>query len=245
MNHVSRAVLFAGLACASPLHAADLKVPLVFQPQESVATTELPSLPPSILDRPIALVVIDARGETSNRIGQGTDDDDATFSFVAAQPIAPFVQSVVTELAKGNGVRLDAAAPLQLKTRLTAFTIEESNKAVGSMYGGVVKFAYTLESAGKLLAEGAAEGSARRYGKSASVENVAEVLSDATKQAFANVLADPRLQHAWRTGMAVMETKGSDESVESRLERLDALLDSGKISPEEHKQARAKVLSDI
>lgn len=239
------ALLACLLATSSSLLAGDLKVPLVFQPQESVATTELPSLPPSILDRPIALTVADSRVDASSRIGKGTDDDDAAFSIVAEQQIAPFVELVATQLAKENGIRLQTGAPLQLKMRLTTFSVDESNKAMGSMYGGVVKFAYTLESAGVALSEGAAEGSANRYGKSASAANIAEVLSDATKQAVANVLADPKLQEAWRTGKAGIAVNTSDKSVESKLDRLDGLLKSGKISPEEHKRARAEALNDI
>lgn len=239
-----RLLALAGLACiASPVLSADLTVPLVFQPQESVASAEVPSLPPSMLDHPVALSVVDARGDASDRIGQGTDDDDATFAYRSAQPVAEFVSSVATRLSADSGIHLDRAAPLRLEVRLTGFSIDESNKPVGSMYAGAVRFAYTLARAGKTLVEGASEGSAHRYGQSASPGNVAEVLSDATKEAFAQVLADPRLQAAWSKGAAAGAPEAS--SVEARLERLDALLKAGKISPEEHRRARADVLKGI
>lgn len=248
MGIALRAALWAGLVCASAsLHATELMVPLVFQPQESVATIEVPSLPPSVLDKPIALTVVDRRGDPSTRIGQGTDDEDATFPIVATQPVAPFVHAVAAQLARDNGIRVDAAAPLQLRLRLTSFGVDESNKAVGSMYAGQVKLAWTFESAGKVLTEGATEGSTRRYGHSASPGNIAEVLSDATKEAIAAVLADVRLQEAWRTGAApsAAATDAGIDSVEAKLERLDALLKAGKITPEEHKRARAAVLEHL
>lgn len=240
-----RILLCVGLSVVSSVAlSVEVTVPLVFQPQESVAANNLSSLPPSILDKPVALALIDARGDTSNRIGQGTNDDDSTFAYVSAQPVADFTEAVARQLFTGNGIRLDRASPLQLKLRLTGFSIDESNKAVGSMYGGVVKFAFTLEQDGKRLSEGAAEGSARRYGQSASIGNVAQVLSDATKQALADVLADSQLQAAWKSGVASADSQPGDP-VAAKLERLDALLKAGNISPEEHKRARAEVLKGI
>lgn len=242
---IVRALVLAVLAVAAPiaLGASDVTVPLVFQPQESVADNDVPSFPPSMLDKPIALMLSDARGGALDKIGQGTDDDDKVFAYRSARPVGEFVQSVATELLLGSGVRVDPAAPLQLKLRLTSFSIDESNKPVGSMYGGVVKFAYTLEFMGQTISEGASEGSARRYGKSASTQNVAEVLSDATKQGLANVLAEPGFQAAWASG--VKSATPSQDSIEAKLERLDALLEGGKISPEEHARARADVLKGI
>jgi hypothetical protein len=243
MSSTLRTLMLASLACVSlPALCADITVPLVFQPQESATSIDVPSLPPSLLDKPVALAVTDARGDSSDRIGQGTDDDDSTFAYRSAQPVGDFVTSVLARLSSGSGIHLDPAAPLQLKLRLTSFSIDESNKPFGSMYAGVVRFAFTVERAGKTLSEGATEGSARRFGQSASAENVAEVLSDATKEAFASVLANPRLQAAW-SGVDPVDRDTS--SVEAKLERLDALLKAGKISTEEHKRARAEVLKGI
>lgn len=237
-------LLLGIMSCAAS--AAELKVLLQFQPQEAVASIELPSLPPSVLDKPISIEVIDERGNTSLRIGQGTDDDDRTFQILSDQPVAAFVQSIVDAVAAENGIRTSRTADRVLKVRLTRFDIDESNKALGSMYGGEVKFAYTLDRAnGMRLMEGATEGSARRYGKSRSPENITEIFSDATKQAIASVFADPRLQESWRTGAAMVASTSADESVEARLARLDALLKAGTITAEEHKQARAEVLKDL
>lgn len=225
--------------------AADLKVPLRFQPQEAVANAGMPSLPPSVLDKPISIAVVDGRGSSSLRIGQGTDDDDATFQILAEQPVAGFVQNVVDAVAAENGIRPSAGAATALKLRITRFHIDESNKAMGSMYAGEVKLAYTLQRAnGTPLMEGAAEGSARRYGKSTSAENIGEVLSDATKEAIAAVFSDARLQTSWQTGVAAAPGVRGGDSIETKLARLDGLLKSGSISPAEHKQARADALKD-
>jgi hypothetical protein len=66
------------------------------------------------------------------------------------------------------------------------------------VYSSEVKLGYTLRNgAGKTLAEGVGEGSTHRYGRAHSQDNINEVLSDALKEAFANVLNDSSLQSAW------------------------------------------------
>ena len=75
------------------------------------------------------------------------------------------------------------------------------------MYGTEVKLAFILKDAhGNNLAEGLGTGSAHRYGHAHSPENINEVLSDALKEAYANVLADPGLQKSWISGTATRST---------------------------------------
>ena len=64
-----------------------------------------------------------------------------------------------------------------------------------------MKLAWALKNrSGKILAQGAASGSTHRYGRAHSEDNINEVLSDALKEAFANVLDDSKLQSAWGSG---------------------------------------------
>ena len=102
-------------------------------------------------------------------------------------------------LAKEWGLRQEQPAARTLTIQLTRFALDESNKALGSVYGTEVKLAYTLKDArGNLLASGATSGTAHRYGRAHSVDNCNEVLSDSLKEALANVLADQRLQRSLR-----------------------------------------------
>jgi hypothetical protein len=74
----------------------------------------------------------------------------------------------------------------------------ESNKALGSTYNAEAQFTFQLhDRKGGLLWEGTGAGDATRYGKARSEDNVNEVFSDATQEAFANALADTKLQEAW------------------------------------------------
>ena len=88
-----------------------------------------------------------------------------------------------------------------LVVSVTRFYIDESNKALGSIYTSEVKLSYTLKTGGgKTLAEGVGTGSTHRYGRAHSEENINEVLSDALKEAFASVLNDSGVQSAWASG---------------------------------------------
>jgi hypothetical protein len=111
-----------------------------------------------------------------------------------------------------------------------------------------VKFAFTLKDArGKTLAQGSGTGTAHRYGHAHSPENINEVLSDALKEAYANVLADPELQKAWASGTASVAgtTVHAAESAEERLRKLDDLLKKGLITKAEYDNKRAEILKDM
>ena len=130
------------------------------------------------------------------------------------------------------------------------FFVDESNKAVGSVYASEVKFTYTLEDGkGKRLTDGAASGSAHRYGRARSADNCNEVLSDALKEAYAEVLSDPRVEDAWVSGKSTGGSGGGStakpESVEERLRKLDDLLKKGLITKEEYDKKRAEILKDV
>ena len=80
-----------------------------------------------------------------------------------------------------------------------------------------------------------------------SPENINEVLSDALKEAYANVLGDQTLQTAWVSGKAA-GTSGASRTVESpeeRLRKLDDLLKKGLITKEEYQQKRADILKEM
>lgn len=246
ISGVVLAVVFTvGPAAAQP----GLTVPLEFSPQGSAGASAV-ALPPSLLEQPIGLRLSDDRALPDLLVlGAGTDDDDRPFPIRSDLEVPPFVEQVVRQLADAHRIQRDSSASRQLQLRLTRFRVDESNKAVGSTYTAQVHFAYVMsDSRGAVLAEGAAVGTANRYGRARSGANCAEVLSDALRDAFARVLADGSLQGAWRTGTASPGAAGAGDpppakaSIEQRLVQLNALLEKGLITPEEYKIKRAEIL---
>lgn len=226
----------------------ELSVHLKFTPQEGVATTS-PDLLPSTSEHPMAIRVEDGRGgDDAAKIGEGTNDDDDTFPIRAGSDVVGYVGETVRGMADAWGIQQGESADRVLNVRLMRFFVNESNKALGSMYAAEVKLAYVLtDGKGKKLAEGAVSGEAHRYGRARSADNSNEVLSDALKEAFAGVLSEPQMQQAWVSGKAAAVTaKGAPaESVEERLKKLDDLLKKGLITQEEYKQKRAEILKDV
>jgi hypothetical protein len=185
----------------SPLSAKELgpfNITLRYSPQESVGTS-VPTLMMGISDVPLRLSIGDARTITDPAvIGDSTDDDDRVWPIRAASDLMAWANEVLLKNAGEWGIRVSDSAPLQLKGTLLRFMVNESNKAVGSVYNADIRVGFRLlDAQGQTLWEGNASGDATRYGKSRVEENVNEVLSDAIKEAYATALGDPALQNAW------------------------------------------------
>lgn len=231
--------------------AKDLTVNLKFVPQEGVQS-ESPDISPAMLEQPYELRVEDGRAAADAlTIGQGTDDDDRKFPIRAGSEVIPYVKDTLHELSADWGLKTAEPGQRVLTVKLSRFFIDESNKALGSMYASEVKLSWVLSDAkGAKLAEGAGSGSANRYGRSRSGDNISEVLSDALKEAFTDVLATHSLQTAWTSGKAVAggasnSSSGTTESVEERLRKLDDLLKKKLITKEEYDKKRAEILKDV
>src|SRR6185369_6873187 len=194
MRRVVSLFILVSACCAVAYGRGNLKeltVPLKFIPQEGVHSSS-PDLQPAILTTSVDIRVEDARHlEDPLVIGQGTGGDDKQFPMHADRPVIDYVRESLTATAKNWGLRLEPPAARVLVIQLTRFNVDESNKAVGSVYGTEVKLAFTLKDAsGAVLTEGATSGTAHRYGHAHSAENCNEVLSDALKEAFSNVLGN-------------------------------------------------------
>jgi hypothetical protein len=227
----------------------ELSVDLRFAPQEGVNSNS-PDLTAGMLERAATLRLEDGRTGEKLEIGQGTNDDDQHFPIVASTDVLPYLSETLKSVATDWGLKVEDRADRVLTMKVMRYFVDESNKAVGSVYASEVKLTYTLaDGSGKQLLDGAASGSAHRYGRARSGENCNEVLSDALKEAFANVLSDPRLQDAWVSGKASGggSTGGASkpESVEERLRKLDDLLKKGLITKEEYDKKRAEILKDV
>jgi uncharacterized lipoprotein YajG len=195
-------VLVAAAAYGRGATPKELIVSLKFKPQEGTATNSA-SIPPSMHDKSVEIRVEDGRGEKEPvKIGQGTGGDDRTFPIRASSDVQPYLKGTLDVLAKDWSLTTaSTGADRILVIKVTRFYIDESNKALGSTYAGEVKLSYTLKTgSGTTLTEGVGAGSANRYGRAHSEENINEVLSDALKEAFANILNDSGVQSAWASG---------------------------------------------
>jgi Short C-terminal domain len=247
------ATFLAALTLLIPLDAGargkDLTVNLKFVPQEGVHS-ESPDLPPSMLEQSYVLRVEDGRSAAdATRIGKGTDDDDEVFSINAGSDLVAYTQATLAGVSADWGLKTADSGDRVLTVKIARFFVEESNKALGSMYASEVKLSWVLADAkGAKLAEGAGSGSAHRYGRARSADNCSEVLSDALKEAFGDVLASANLQTAWTSGKAAAGSgaAASDKgSVEERLQKLDDLYKKGLITKEDYEKRKAEILKDV
>ncbi|HVT44851.1 MAG TPA: YajG family lipoprotein [Thermoanaerobaculia bacterium] len=248
---LAMSILLISVALFAQRKKPDVVVDLKFTPQEGVQVDSL-ALPLSLLERSVDIRWKDARNQADAfAIGSGTDDDDRSSPIRASTDVLEWVGSSVGVIAGSQGLETKSPADRRLDISLSRFTVRESNKALGSTYSAEIHLAYTLNDAkGRKLTEGAASGTANRYGKSRSGPNMSEVLSDALKDAFNGVLADPNVQASWisgkpSSGAASKSTAAPAETTEEKLKKLDDLLKKGVISKEEHKAARAKILEDL
>ena len=255
MIHVRRlaiaiAISFIASFAIARGNVKELTVPLKYVPQEGVHATSA-DLPPALLGQSVEIRVEDARKlDDPLEIGHGTGGDDKRFPIHADHDVIAFIQEMVTGVSKEWTLKQEHPAARTLILQVTRFDIDESNKALGSVYGTEVKLAFTLKDArGNSLAEGMGTGTAHRYGKAHSPENINEVLSDALKEAYANGLADPGLQKAWISGTESVASVGATarpaESAEERLRKLDDLLKKGLITRAEYDKKRAEILKDM
>lgn len=239
-------ISFDGMAARG---GEDLTVNLKFVPQEGVHS-ESPDLPPSMLERSYELRAEDGRSAAdARRIGKGTDDDDEVFSIKVDSDVIAYVKATLRNVSDDWGLKTSESRERILTVKVARFFVEESNKALGSMYASEVKLTWILADAhGMQLAEGAGSGSAHRYGRARSADNCSEVLSDALKEAFTDVLSSQPLQSAWTSGKAAagVDASPADESsVEERLRKLDDLLKKGLITKDEYDKKRAEILKDV
>jgi hypothetical protein len=240
--------LLLSISAAARDARKELTVDLRFAPQEGVQSNS-PDLIPAVLERSVALKVEEGRDGDALTIGQGTNDDDQTFPVRASTPVVAYVAETLQRVATDWGLKVADPADRVLTVRVVRFYVDESNKALGSVYAAEVKLTYVLaDRSGRKLLEGAASGSAHRYGRARSADNCNEVLSDSLKEAFVDIVSDPPLQQAWSSGQpsaAASSAGANSESVEERLRKLDELYKKGLITKAEYDKKRAEILKDI
>ncbi len=203
MKSSSWKIVFAGgllLLASAGAQAKDsgpFTVNLKYTPQESVGASSV-MLAPGLSDKPVVLSLADGRsGADPAVIGDSANDDQVAPMRSSSDPVA-WANDVLRKNAADWGVKTADKAPLTLAGKLVRLRALESRKAVGSTYTAEVQVSFALKDArGATLWEGAIAGDATRYGRKLSEENVNEVLSDAAKQAYANLFNNTGLQDAW------------------------------------------------
>lgn len=244
------ALILALVAAAAWARGAPRPFALKFIPQEGVETTSL-DLEPAFLERTVEIRVVDGRkGADAAVVGQGTDDDDRKFPIRSETDVIPYLQETLIAVATDWGLKTATPADRVLVITATRFFVDESNKALGSVYKAEVKLAFAvLDAKGKTIDDGIASGESTRYGRARSTENYNEVLSDALKDAFANLLSDAGLQAAWTSGKGsgtvAAPPAASSETAEERLKKLDELLRKNLITKAEYDKKRAEILKDL
>ncbi|HEY3572033.1 MAG TPA: YajG family lipoprotein [Thermoanaerobaculia bacterium] len=182
---------------AGARESGPLTMALQYTPQESVGSSSA-VLSPGMTDRPVRLSMADGRAGDPKTIGEISDHDDKVFPVYASNDVAGWATEVLKKNAADWGIKVTPDAPLSLAGKLTQLRLVASTKALGATYTVEIQVAFTLsDSKGRTLWEGAAKGDATRYGHARSAENANEVLSDAIKEAYANIFNDPGLQSAW------------------------------------------------
>jgi len=190
-------LLLLGATGAQAKDSSPFTVSLKYTPQESVGAASV-LLAPGLSDRPVVLTLADGRsGSDPAVIGENANDDQVSPMRASNDPLA-WANDVLKRNAADWGIKTADKAPLTLAGKLVRLRALESKKAVGSTYTAEVQVSFTLKDArGGTLWEGVAAGDSTRYGRKHSEENISEILSDATKQAFANLFNNAGLQDAW------------------------------------------------
>lgn len=173
----------------------ELPLTLRFVPQESIGAHN-PEAAGTASLKPVRVSLQDGRNQPDKQlVGQGQTDDDEPLPVRASGDVRAFCEDVLLQVLAEWGVVVAPDAELSLEVKLLRFFVMESDKAVGSTYSSDARVEYSVSRAGgESLYTGSSGGTASRYGKSRSVENVNEVLSDALKEAFANMIDDASLR---------------------------------------------------
>ncbi len=205
----------------------ELSLTLRFVPQESIGAHGPSGAGVSSL-KPIRLAFVDARDLADRSVvGQGQSNDDELLPVRTTSDVGEFCMSVLHQVAGEWGVAVKENADLLLEVRLVHFFSMESDKAVGSTYRSDARVEYSLKNdRGDTLYTGSAGGGTKRYGRSRNLENVNEVLSDALKEAYANMIDDSSL----RAALSANAANASSRPVQAEAARVTET--AGESSPD-------------
>jgi hypothetical protein len=202
---LSLLVALAGVGTARAVDGPLVR--LTFVPQENV-NAPVATISAALKGAPIAVAVEDGRAVRSRDVVGEVDREGIRANVRAENDVVVYALGALVQSAGQWGLPVvQGTAGTQgrgpgrvLTVRVTRFWVDENVKPVGSTYAAEVNALFRLSDGGRLVYEGVAAGTARRYGKSENEENYSEVLSDALKETYAKGLSDPGLQSAWTAG---------------------------------------------
>jgi hypothetical protein len=196
---VSRGLTAVALSCLGAMatlgtgcvhHASSLTVPL------ELRATQVPNAATSMprgLNRLYVPAVQDARPQ-QDRIGENRESSPPTPVYAASSPTV-FVRDALVEQLKANAIPVvdsAAAADTIVTITLNRFWAEESPN-----YDAQVVLAVEVrDKRGAAVWSGTASGTDGTFGRSLSVENYQQVLSNALMNAIAALIAKPQFQQA-------------------------------------------------
>jgi len=190
---VVAAVLFASAAgAASKPVTLELKLPK----KSDKPVVPPPTMAPLFTAGPISLSVVDARGaEDPTLVGGQRIKGADVYTWNTAQPVAPAVEAMATQVLQGWSVRVAPDAEYKLRLALMKYYVNERSDTFGSTYLGEVRFMVSLtDRADGVLWTGEASGDSKRAGVDARASMCNEALSYALVRALAQGLAAVKLE---------------------------------------------------
>ena len=147
---------------------------------------------------PVSVVVVDARGgDDPAVVGAQRAKGKDIYLWRAAQPVAPAVTGLVTQLLRGWSVQVAPESEFWLRFSLTTYFVNERSDTFGSTYVADVRFDVALvDRAGVVLSMAEARGDGRRPGVDGRVAMCNEALSIALRAALAQGLSSVKLESA-------------------------------------------------
>jgi hypothetical protein len=190
---VVAAVLFASVAAAAS-KPVTLELKLPKKSEKPVVAP--PTMPPLFTAGPISLSVVDSRGaEDPTLVGGQRIKGADVYTWNTAQPVAPAVEAMVTQVLQGWSVRVAPDAEYKLRLALMKYYVNERSDTFGSTYLGEVRFMVSLtDRSDRVLFTGEASGDSKRPGIDARASMCNEALSYALVRALAQGLAAVKLE---------------------------------------------------
>ena len=198
LGSLGTCLAFSNLACVSH-RPSSLTVPLELRP------TDLPNGAISLPTNPGKVYiaqVIDNR-DHKDRIGDNLEEATPVPIYADSNP-TEFVRRSISDQLKGDGVNITnnpMEADLTMTVTLNRFWVAESPN-----YEANIAIAVELKGRGDMsVYNGLATGHDSTFGKSLSVENYQQVLSNAMVNVVAGLVAKPDFQKALSVGPGQMQ----------------------------------------
>ncbi len=188
---VAAALVASAAAAASKPITLELKLPA----KPAFPRPEMAAL---LTAGPVSLAVVDAR-ETDDPavVGAQRAKGKDLYLWRVAQPVAPAVGGLATQLLRGWSIQVAPESDFGLRLSLTSYFVNERSETFGSTYAAEVRFKVEfIDKAGNVLWTGEAGGDATRPGVDARASMCNEALSIALRRALAQGLSSVKLETA-------------------------------------------------